>query len=193
MGSLLGDHDANLRLIENELDVVIVPRDERLQIYGDTEQARTAAELLGNVVRASDVFETEPIGGPDAQDAYLNMVAVVDTSLDPFAFLRRCQRIEQLARRERIVHWGPRTLDVDLLFYDDVTIESPELHVPHPRIGERRFVLAPLWPDSVGFIVAVVVMSIGNGLGASVELGTPSRLGARLGFLVVQAFQEHVG
>ncbi len=52
MGSLLGDHDANLRLIENELDVVIVPRDDRLQIYGDTEQARTAAELLGNVVRA---------------------------------------------------------------------------------------------------------------------------------------------
>jgi len=112
---------------------------------GDREgYLRLALRELGKVVRASDVFETEPIGGPDAQDAYLNMVAVVDTSLDPFAFLRRCQRIEQLARRERIVHWGPRTLDVDLLFYDDVTIESPELHVPHPRIGERRFVLAPL-------------------------------------------------
>ena len=72
------------------------------------------------------------------------MVVAVETSLDPFAFLRRCQRIEADALRQRIVHWGPRTLDVDLLFYDDVTIDSPELTVPHPRVGERRFVLAPL-------------------------------------------------
>lgn len=112
---------------------------------GDREDyLRLAVAELGNVVGLSDVYETEPVGGPDAQGAYLNMVAVVDTALDPFALLRRCQRIEQLARRERLVHWGPRTLDVDVLFYDDVTIASPELTVPHPRIGERRFVLAPL-------------------------------------------------
>ncbi len=72
------------------------------------------------------------------------MVAVVDTALDPFAFVRRCQRIEAEALRQRTVRWGPRTLDVDVLFYDDVTIDSPELTIPHPRIGERRFVLAPL-------------------------------------------------
>ena len=99
---------------------------------------------LGNVTAMSQVFETEPIGGPDAQDAYLNMVVKVETSLDPFAFIRRCQRIEAGALRQRVVHWGPRTLDVDLLFFDDVRIESAELTVPHPRVFERRFVLTPL-------------------------------------------------
>ena len=79
-----------------------------------------AVDGLGDIVATSQVFETDPVGGPDAQGAYLNMVVVVDTSLDPFAFVRRCQRIEAEALRQRIVRWGPRTLDVDVLFYDDV-------------------------------------------------------------------------
>jgi dihydroneopterin aldolase / 2-amino-4-hydroxy-6-hydroxymethyldihydropteridine diphosphokinase len=112
---------------------------------GDREDyLRHAVRELGNVTAMSQVFETEPVGGPDAQGAYLNMVVSVETSLDPYAFIRRCQRIEAGALRQRVVHWGPRTLDVDLLFYDDVTITSDELTVPHPRIAERRFVLAPL-------------------------------------------------
>jgi dihydroneopterin aldolase/2-amino-4-hydroxy-6-hydroxymethyldihydropteridine diphosphokinase len=112
---------------------------------GDREGfLRDAVSELGIVTAMSQVFETEPIGGPDAQGAYLNMVVKVETSLDPFAFIRRCQRIEAGALRQRVVHWGPRTLDVDLLFFDDVRIESAELTVPHPRIAERRFVLAPL-------------------------------------------------
>jgi 2-amino-4-hydroxy-6-hydroxymethyldihydropteridine diphosphokinase len=105
---------------------------------------RYAIGELGTVVAMSQVFETEPVGGPDAQGAYLNMVVKVETSLDPYAFIRRCQRVEAMANRQRIVHWGPRTLDVDLLFFDDVTIDGPELTVPHPRFSERRFVLAPL-------------------------------------------------
>jgi 2-amino-4-hydroxy-6-hydroxymethyldihydropteridine diphosphokinase len=105
---------------------------------------RFALGELGGVVAQSQVFETEPVGGPDAQSAYLNMVAVLDTPLDPFAFLRRCQRIESAALRERTVAWGPRTLDVDVLFYDGVTVSSPELTIPHPLLGQRRFVLAPL-------------------------------------------------
>ncbi len=112
---------------------------------GDREDyLREAIHGLGNVVAMSQVFETEPIGGPDAQDAYLNMVVKVETSLDPFAFLRRCQRIEAGALRQRVVRWGPRTLDVDVLFFDDVSMSSEELTIPHPRIAERRFVLAPL-------------------------------------------------
>ena len=103
-----------------------------------------AVAELGNVVSMSQVYETEPIGGPDGQSAYLNMVVKVQTSLDPYAFIRRCQRIEANALRQRIVHWGPRTLDVDMLFYDDVHIASERLTVPHPRINERRFVLTPL-------------------------------------------------
>lgn len=112
---------------------------------GDREgYLRFAVAELGNVVAMSQVYETEPIGGPDGQGAYLNMVVKVQTSLDPYAFIRRCQRIEANALRQRIVHWGPRTLDVDMLFYDDVHINSERLTVPHPRINERRFVLTPL-------------------------------------------------
>lgn len=103
-----------------------------------------AIEQLGSVVRHSRVYETDPVGGPDQQGAYLNMVAVVETPLDPFAFIRRCQRIEAMAGRQRIVHWGPRTLDIDLLFFDDAEISTDELSVPHPRIAQRRFVLHPL-------------------------------------------------
>jgi dihydroneopterin aldolase/2-amino-4-hydroxy-6-hydroxymethyldihydropteridine diphosphokinase len=105
---------------------------------------RFAIEELGAVVAQSQVFETDPVGGPQDQGAYLNMVVVVETSLDPFAFIRRCHRIEAAAQRQRMVHWGPRTLDVDLLFFDDARIDSAELVVPHPRVAERRFVLAPL-------------------------------------------------
>ncbi len=103
-----------------------------------------ALAALGGVVDRSQVYETDPVGGPDGQGPYLNMVAALDTPLDPFAFVRRCHRIEAEALRERAVHWGPRTLDVDVLFYDDVTVTSPELTIPHPRLAERRFVLAPL-------------------------------------------------
>lgn len=112
---------------------------------GDRESfLRAAVTELGVVTAMSQVFETEPVGGPGDQGAFLNMVVAVDTPLDPFALLRRCQRIEANALRQRVVHWGPRTLDVDLLFYDDMTIASQALTLPHPRIFERRFVLAPL-------------------------------------------------
>jgi len=102
------------------------------------------AELGAGIVAKSQVYETAPVGGPQDQGAYLNMVVAVETSLDPFAMLRRCQRIESLALRQRVVHWGPRTLDVDLLFFDDYSISSPDLTIPHPRYAERRFVLTPL-------------------------------------------------
>jgi 2-amino-4-hydroxy-6-hydroxymethyldihydropteridine diphosphokinase len=104
---------------------------------------RLALSRLGEIVQMSQVFETDPMG-PEGQDAYLNMVVVVRTSLDPYGFLRHCQGIESEAARQRLVHWGPRTLDVDLLFFDDLTINDSELTVPHPGITQRRFVLAPL-------------------------------------------------
>ncbi len=105
---------------------------------------RFAVEQLGDVIAQSQVWETAPVGGPDGQGAYLNMVVVVRTHLDPYAFMRHGQRIEAAALRQRLVRWGPRTLDVDLLFHDHTRIESPELTLPHPRFAERRFVLAPL-------------------------------------------------
>ena len=104
-------------------------------------------ELAGapgvDVLDVSRVYETDPVGGP-AQGAYLNAVVSIDTRLDPYALLGLAQRIEQDARRVRAERWGPRTLDVDLLLYDDVVSTDPELTLPHPRLWERGFVLAPL-------------------------------------------------
>ena len=112
---------------------------------GDREGfLRGAVRGLATVTAMSQVFETDPVGGPDDQGAYLNMVVEIETTLDPFALLRRCQAIEAEAMRQRVVHWGPRTLDVDIVMYDDVVIRSDDLTVPHPRFTERRFVLAPL-------------------------------------------------
>jgi dihydroneopterin aldolase/2-amino-4-hydroxy-6-hydroxymethyldihydropteridine diphosphokinase len=105
---------------------------------------RLAVERLGTVTKMSQLYETDPVGGPSGQDAFLNMVVEVRTSLDPYAFLRRCRQIEADGMRQRTVRWGPRTLDVDVLFYEDITIDDPVLTLPHPRYAERRFVLAPL-------------------------------------------------
>jgi 2-amino-4-hydroxy-6-hydroxymethyldihydropteridine diphosphokinase len=96
-----------------------------------------------DVVEVSRVYETEPIGGPP-QDGYLNAVLAIETELDPYALLALAQRIERDAQRVRAERWGPRTLDVDVLLYDDVRLDGPDLTLPHPRIWERGFVLAPL-------------------------------------------------
>jgi 2-amino-4-hydroxy-6-hydroxymethyldihydropteridine diphosphokinase len=92
---------------------------------------------------ASPVYETDPVGGPE-QGAFLNLVAELDTDRTPRELLGVCHRLESAAGRVREVHWGPRTLDVDVLWIDGVTVAEPDLVVPHPRLWERRFVLAPL-------------------------------------------------
>ena len=95
------------------------------------------------LVAVSRVYETAPVGGPP-QGAYLNAVVAIDTSLDPAALLHQCQRVEEIAARERAERWGPRTLDVDVLLVDGTRVDSPDLTIPHPRMWERGFVLAPL-------------------------------------------------
>ena len=96
-----------------------------------------------DVLAVSRVYETAPVGGPP-QDPYLNAVVAIETDLDPYELLRRCQQIEELAARERIERWGPRTLDVDLLIIGDWRVDNDDLTIPHPRMWERGFVLAPL-------------------------------------------------
>ncbi|MFM8238273.1 MAG: 2-amino-4-hydroxy-6-hydroxymethyldihydropteridine diphosphokinase [Actinomycetota bacterium] len=116
---------------------------------GDREQfLRGAIVGLGatagvTVVAVSRVYETDPVGGPE-QDAYLNAVVAIDTTLDPHALLDLAHELEAAAQRVRLERWGPRTLDVDVLHYGDLTIDDPDLTVPHPRLDERGFVLAPL-------------------------------------------------
>ena len=93
---------------------------------------------------ASDVYLTAPIGGPPGQPDYANAAVLVETSLAPRALLRELQRIELEAGRERTVRDGPRTLDLDILWWEGRIIHEPGLHVPHPRLMERRFALEPL-------------------------------------------------
>jgi 2-amino-4-hydroxy-6-hydroxymethyldihydropteridine diphosphokinase len=96
------------------------------------------------VTRVSTYYETAPAGGPRGQPEFLNAAAKLSTKLDPFALLRRLQRIEQQLGRRRRARWDARTLDLDLLLYARRTIDDPQLQIPHPRMHFRRFVLEPL-------------------------------------------------
>ncbi len=91
----------------------------------------------------SSNYKTKAIG-PGSQPDYINAVALIQTTLEPLALLDHLQFIELKHERERTIHWGARTLDLDILMYGTLTIETPRLTVPHPRIKERAFVLAPL-------------------------------------------------
>lgn len=95
------------------------------------------------VVAASSVYETDPVGGRE-QGRFLNAVVALDTALTPRELLAVAQSLEEDAGRVRIEHWGPRTLDVDVLLVGDAVVAEPDLVVPHPRMWERGFVLAPL-------------------------------------------------
>ncbi len=111
---------------------------------------RLLAQIPGTrVARTSLVYETEPVGGV-VQDDYLNQVVVVTTILAADALLRRLHDIEQALHRQRIVRWGARTVDLDLLYYDNLSVQTPELTVPHPQIANRRFVLVPLLEVATG-------------------------------------------
>lgn len=94
---------------------------------------------LRNVSR---VYETEPVGGPE-QPRFLNAVAVIETALEPHELLRVTQAIEEQWHRTREVHWGPRTLDIDIIAMGNLKMDSSDLVIPHPRAHERAFVLIP--------------------------------------------------
>lgn len=102
-----------------------------------------AVDSLPDVVAVSPVYETDPVGGPD-QGRFLNLVVQLETDLSPRQLLAVCHRLESGAQRVRTQRWGPRTLDVDIIWIDGVTVDEPDLVIPHPRWSERTFVLAPL-------------------------------------------------
>jgi 2-amino-4-hydroxy-6-hydroxymethyldihydropteridine diphosphokinase len=119
LGSNLGDRQANLR--------------------GALE--RLAPQVV--VLAESHIYETAPWGYAD-QPAFLNMVVEVETSLEPLALLSFLKEIEEKMGREATFRNGPRLIDLDILFYDDLVLDSPPLVIPHPRLHERAFVLVPL-------------------------------------------------
>jgi 2-amino-4-hydroxy-6-hydroxymethyldihydropteridine diphosphokinase len=119
MGSNVGDRIANLR------------------------EAVLRVARFATVAGRSRVYETAPVGGPP-QATFLNAAILVETELGPLALLDGLQRVERELGRTRDVRWGPRTLDLDVLWIEGVTVQDPRLEVPHPRLASRAFALAPL-------------------------------------------------
>ena len=114
---------------------------------------REAVSSLSGVLAVSPVYRTDPMGGPAGQQPYLNLVVELDTELSARGLLGVCHRLESAAGRLRVERWGPRTLDVDILWMEGIDIDEPDLQVPHPRMRQRRFVMAPLAdiaPDVAG-------------------------------------------
>jgi len=105
---------------------------------------RDAIDSLPRVTAQSGLYETDPVGGPGGQSKYLNMVVSIDSDSSARELLGRCHRLESAAGRVRGERWGPRQLDIDILWIDGEQYNEPDLVVPHPRMWERRFVLVPL-------------------------------------------------
>lgn len=134
-------------------------------------------EFAGEIIAASPVFATPPWGVTD-QDEFLNAVLIVEVDSTPLELLRRGQRLENAAQRVRTRHWGPRTLDVDIVDIDGFSSTDPQLTVPHPYAAQRAFVLVPwLAADPHARLAATPVAELVANLPASDvaairELGT---------------------
>ncbi|AIS53243.1 2-amino-4-hydroxy-6-hydroxymethyldihydropteridine pyrophosphokinase FolK [Thermoanaerobacter kivui] len=121
LGSNLGDREENLKKAVYELS-----RWEGITLK-----------------KLSPIYETKPVGYLD-QGMFLNIAAEVETDIEPYDFLKVINEIEKKLKRERIIRWGPRTIDIDILLYGNISLSSEILTIPHPRMWERAFVLIPL-------------------------------------------------
>lgn len=91
----------------------------------------------------SGIYETEPLGYVE-QDLFLNMAMLISTDIEPLLLLKNLQSIENELKRVRTIRWGPRTIDIDILLYGGISMDTDDLKLPHPRMLERLFVLMPL-------------------------------------------------
>ena len=134
---------------------------------GHLSAAINGLNAVGVIAGISSVYETAPIGGPE-QGPYLNAIVLIDTACTPTGLLRELMLIERARGRVRREQWGPRTLDLDLILFDERKIDEPGLTFPHPRMLQRRFVLEPLlevWPDARmpgGSAIAATTESVWN-------------------------------
>jgi len=123
--------------------------DRHAYISNAIEILKSTQGIVVNTV--SKVCETKPVGYANQPD-FLNCVAEISTSLSPYELLDVCMLIENELDRKRIMKWGPRTVDLDILFYGNVLIESDRLTIPHPFLHERGFVLLPMLEIAPNFI-----------------------------------------
>lgn len=140
-------------------------------------EAREALALTDGIrlLAASSLYETEPVGGPPGQPRYLNAVVQMATELSCRQLMLLCQDVETRFGRCRQEVWGPRTLDIDLLFFGQQVFDEPDLIVPHPRLHKRCFVLAPLADLAPDYCHPVLGRSIRQLL-AALEPGDEIRL-----------------
>lgn len=125
---------------------------------------RSAVDRFPDVVAVSQLYETDPVGGPPGQGAFLNCVVELRTTRTPRELLTMAQAAESAAERVRVERWGPRTLDVDVLLVGDEVVDEPDLTVPHPRMWERGFVLVPLADLAPELVVGHLTSDIGRGV-----------------------------
>jgi 2-amino-4-hydroxy-6-hydroxymethyldihydropteridine diphosphokinase len=119
---------------------------------------------LPDVAAVSNLYETDPVGGPPGQGAYLNCVVELKTSRTPRELLAVAQAAESAAQRVRLERWGPRTLDVDILLVGDEVVDEPDLVVPHPRMWERGFVLVPLADLAPELVIGHLTSDLARGV-----------------------------
>jgi 2-amino-4-hydroxy-6-hydroxymethyldihydropteridine diphosphokinase len=119
------------------------------------------------LIHSSGVYETAAIGGPADSPPYLNAVLRIETPLSPRELLAACLAVEDEFGRTRPMAWAPRTLDIDLLLYGETMIDEPDLRIPHPRLQERAFVLAPLSeiaPDQIHPVLRQTIRTLAAAL-----------------------------
>lgn len=121
IGGNLGDKEKNLQIVSNEIELHI-----------------------GTIIKKSSVYETEAWGTDELQPNYLNQIVVIKTALLPLQLLEKALKIELFLGRIRTTKNAPRTMDIDILFYENEIISLPQLIIPHPKIIERNFVMTPL-------------------------------------------------
>ena len=115
--------------------------DRYSNIINSKEKIDSSAD--SKVVEISKIYETEPVGYLD-QDNFLNCVFKIETNLTPDQLIKFLLEVEKILKRERVIRWGPRIIDLDILLFDDLVILSKDLVIPHPRMHERMFVIKPL-------------------------------------------------
>jgi dihydroneopterin aldolase / 2-amino-4-hydroxy-6-hydroxymethyldihydropteridine diphosphokinase len=145
------------------------------------KQSLSALGEYGRVTAISSVYETKPMYNED-QGWFLNAVVSLETELNPARLLEALQSIEKSMGRERGVRYGPRVIDLDIVFYDGLVVSEPGLEVPHPRLAERPFVLEPLReirPDLVHPVLKVTVSELASSVRS--EKGTVRKFVVSLG------------